>query len=70
MISAEVSSNQDLRVGHMGVLALMVISPKNWEFLAFFMSTLWIIQPHLKFFVMISSESTGREASQICKNMI
>ena len=29
---------------------LMVISPKNWEFLLFFMSTLWIIQPHLQSF--------------------
>ena len=28
----------------------MVISPKNWEFPPFFMSTLVIIQPHLKYF--------------------
>ena len=35
---------------HMVGIALMVISPKNWEFLPIFMSTLWIIQPHLKSF--------------------
>ena len=35
---------------HMGGLALMVISPKNWEFLPFLMPTLWIIQPHLMSF--------------------
>ena len=33
---------------YMGGLALMVISPKNWEFSHFFKSTLGIIQPHLK----------------------
>ena len=33
---------------NMGGLALMVISPKIWEFLPFFMITLWIIQQHLK----------------------
>ena len=31
-------------------LAAMVISTKIWEFLSFFMSTLWIIQQHLKSF--------------------
>ena len=41
---------------YMGGLASMVISPKNWEFLPFFVSTLGIIQQHLKFFLMISSE--------------
>jgi len=41
----------NLNVGqYMGGFALMVILPKNWEFLTFFMSTLWIIQPHLKSF--------------------
>ena len=35
---------------YMGGLALMVISPKKWEFLRSFMSTLLIIQPHLKSF--------------------
>ena len=35
---------------YMGGLALMVTSPKNWEFLPSFMSTLLIIQPHLKSF--------------------
>ena len=34
----------------MGGLALMVISPKKLEFWPIFMSTLWIIQPHLKSF--------------------
>ena len=32
----------------MGGLALMVISPKKWQILPVFMSTLWIIQLHLK----------------------
>ena len=36
---------------YMGGLALMIISQKNWEFLPFFMSTLWIIQPHFKSFI-------------------
>jgi len=41
----------NLNVGHyMGGFALMVISQKNWEFWTFFMSTLCIIQPHLKSF--------------------
>jgi len=41
----------NLNVGqYMGGFALMVILQKNWEFLTFFMSTLWIIQPHLKSF--------------------
>ena len=35
---------------HMGGLAIMVISPTNWEFLPFFMFPLWIIQPHVKSF--------------------
>ena len=35
---------------YMGGVALMVISPKIWEFLSFFMSTLGIIQPHFKSF--------------------
>ena len=35
---------------YMGGLALMVISQKKWEFFPFFMSTLGIIQPHLKSF--------------------
>ena len=35
---------------HMGGLALMVISPKKWEFLPFFKTKLWIIQLHLKSF--------------------
>ena len=44
---------QDSRGGglwYMGGLALIVISPKIWEFPPFFMSTLGIIQPHLKSF--------------------
>ena len=35
---------------HMAGLALMVISPKNWEFLPLVMYTLLTIQPHLKSF--------------------
>ena len=35
---------------YMGGLALMVISPKNWEFSPFCVSTFGIIQPHLKSF--------------------
>ena len=35
---------------YMGGLALMVISPKNWECFPWFMYTLGIIQPHLKSF--------------------
>ena len=35
---------------YLGGLAFMVVLPKNWEFLPFFMSTLLIIQPHLKSF--------------------
>ena len=34
----------------LGFLALMVIWPKNWEFMPFSMSTLWIIQPGMKSF--------------------
>ena len=33
---------------YMGGLALMVISPKKWEFSTYFMSTLGNIQSHLK----------------------
>ena len=35
---------------YMGGIALMVISPKKWEFLPFFISKLGIIQPYLKSF--------------------
>ena len=34
----------------MGGIALMVISPKKWEFMPCFMSTKGIIQPYLKSF--------------------
>ena len=43
-------SEQDLIGIYIGGLAWMVISPKYWEFLPFFMSTLGIIQAHLKSF--------------------
>ena len=57
-----------LRVGvrHMGGLALMVISPKNWEFSLFCMSLLGIIQPHLKSFSDLS-EPIGRSESEYAK---
>ena len=35
---------------YMGGLALMVISQKKWELSHFFMSTLGIVQPHMKSF--------------------
>ena len=53
----------------MGGLALMDISPKIWEFLTLFMSTLGIIQPHLKSFSDLS-EPIGRSESEYAKSMI
>ena len=35
---------------HMGGIALMVFSPKKWEFLPIFMSKLGIIQPYFRSF--------------------
>ena len=43
------SSQYSVRM-YMGRLALMIISPKDGKLFPFFMSTLGIIQPHLKSF--------------------
>ena len=37
-------------LGHMGGLVMIVISTKNWEFLPYSFSTMWIIQTHYFFF--------------------
>ena len=61
-------TDQSLGYQYMGGLALMVISPKNWELLPFFMSTLGIIQLHLKSFSDFFRTYRSKPAI-ICQNM-
>ena len=56
-------------IAYMAELAMMVISQKKREFSPFFMSTMGIIQPHLKSFSDLSWIYRGKQVI-ICKNMI